>query len=188
MWIDKWNEDIEFLKETLINKHKNLFFNITRESFENNIKELKGRIEKLDYNDMKVEISRVIASIGDAHTAVKLPMNYLLPLEFYWFKEGIYVIKTLDEYKELEYCKVVEINNIPINEVLEELTEIISHENKSYLKANIVKYLQAVELLYGLMIIDDIGNCSMKFEALNGEIKTRNINSVDINKYNSYFY
>ena len=41
MWIDKWNEDIEFLKETLKNKHKNLFFNITRESFENNIKELK---------------------------------------------------------------------------------------------------------------------------------------------------
>ncbi|MBU3089422.1 peptidase S41 [Clostridium gasigenes] len=184
MWIDKWNEDIEFLKETLINKHKNLFFNITRESFENNIKELKSRIENLDYNDMKVEISRVIASIGDSHTAVKLPMNYLLPLEFYWFKEGIYVIKTLGEYKELKYSKVIEINNVPINEVLEELTEIISHENKSYLKANIVKYLQAVELLYGLMIIDDIENCSMKFEGLNGEIKTRNINSVDINKYN----
>ena len=185
IWINKWYEDIEFLKTTLMNKHKNLFFNITKEEFEEKIDDLKGIIEKLDYNDMKVEMSRIIASIGDAHTTVKLPINYVLPLEFYWFKEGIYVVKALEEYKELEYSKVIEINNVSIDEVIEELTKIISHENKSYLKANIVKYIQAVEILYGLMIIDNIENCTMKFKTLKGELKTKELNSINVAEYNS---
>lgn len=184
VWNDKWIEDIDCLKDILINKHKNLFFNITRERFEANIDNLKTIIGKLDYNDMKVEISRLVASIGDAHTAVKLPMNYLLPLEFYWFKEGIYVVKALGEYKKLEHYKVIEINNIPIAEVLDELSEIISHENSSYLKSNIVKYIQSIEVLYGLTIVDNIENCTIKFESLNGEVEIENIRSVDVINYN----
>jgi len=184
-WRDKWIEDIEFLKETLINNHKNLFFNITKKDFEERIEDFKEMIEKLDYNDMKVEISRIIASIGDAHTAIKLPINYVLPLEFYWFEEGIYIVKALDEYKELKFCRVIEINNIPINEVIDELTEIISHENKFYLKASVVKYLQAVEILYGLMIIENIENCNIKIETLDGEFKIQNVNSINISAYNN---
>lgn len=183
-WKHKWIEDIEFLKCTLIEKHKNLFFNITRKSFDEDINNLKRIIEKLDYNDMKVEISRLVASVGDAHTAVKLPTNYLLPLEFYWFNEGIYIVKALGEYKELENYKVIEINNISIDEILDELSEIISHENSSYLKANIVKYIQAIEILYGLTIVDNIENCTIKLESLNGNIKTKNIKSVDVINYN----
>ncbi|MEG2291218.1 MAG: S41 family peptidase [Clostridium sp.] len=192
-WKDKWMEDIEYLKSTLINKHKNLFFNISRGVFENNIDNLERMIDRFDYNDMKVEISRLVASVGDAHTAVKLPMNYLLPLEFYWFKEGIYVVKALGKYKYLEYYKVIEINNIEIDEVLDELSEIISHENSSYLKANIVKYIQAIEILYGLTIVDNIESCVIKFESLNGEIITENIKSVNtinytklLDNYNKY--
>lgn len=184
IWVDKWSEDIEFLKSNLIDKHKNLFFSISREVFDERIEELKEIIEKLDYNDMKVEISRVVASIGDAHTAVKLPMKYILPLEFYWFKEGIYVVKALEEYKKMEYCKVIEINNIPINKILSEVSEIISHENNSYLKANIVKYIQSIEVLYGLTIVDNIKECSIKFESLNGKVKIENIKSMDIISYN----
>lgn len=185
IWVNKWYEDIEFLKNTLVSKHKNLFFNITKEEFERKIEDLKDIVEKLDYNDMKVEISRVVASIRDAHTAVKLPINNLLPLEFYWFKEGIYIVKALEGYKELKYSKVIEINDIPIDEIIIYLTEIISHENKSYLKAHLVKYLQAIEVLYGAMIVGNTENCNIKIETLNGQVKTKNIRAIDINEYNS---
>lgn len=185
MWMDKWIEDIDLLKTVLIRKHRNLFFNITRECFEEKIQMLKNMVEELDYNDMKVEISRIVASVGDAHTAVKLPMKCVLPMEFYWFKEGIYVVHTLEEYKELEYLKVIEINNMPIKEVIDELKEIISYENISYLKFQVVKYIQAIEILYGLMIVDNIEGCSIKFETLEGEIKIENIRSIDVIEYNN---
>ncbi|MGL5352775.1 MAG: S41 family peptidase [Clostridium sp.] len=182
-WSEKWIEDINLLRDTLIKKHKNLFFNITKECFEESIDNLKNMIERLDYNDMKVEISRVVASVGDAHTAVKLPVKNILPMEFYWFKEGIYVVYALSEYKKVEFLKVIEINNMPIEEIIDELTEIISHENKSYLKANIVNYIQAIELLYGLMIVDNVDSCTIKFEDLKGEVITEKVNSIDIIKY-----
>lgn len=187
MWNKKWNEDISVLKNTLKNKHKNLFFNITKEEFEENIQNLNYIIDKLDYNDMKVEISRIIASIGDAHTTVKLPINYIIPLEFYWFKEGIYVVNTCEEYNELMYCKVVSINDNPIEDVIEELKLIISYENNWYLKSNLIKFIQCVEILYGLMIIDNIENCNIKFETLNGEFKSRSIKSIDISSFNKIF-
>lgn len=183
-WKDKWIEDIDLLSNTLVNKHKNLFFNINKVAFEESVDNLKNMVDKLDYNDIKVEISRVIANVGDAHTAVKLPVKHILPMEFYWFKEGIYVVYATQEYKKIEFLKVIEINNILIEDVIDELTEIISHENKSYLKANIVNYIQAIELLYGLMIVDNVDGCIMKFESLSGEIRTEKINSIDIGKYN----
>ncbi|MGL5087226.1 MAG: S41 family peptidase [Clostridium sp.] len=184
-WKNKWIEDIDILRNTLVSKHKNLFFNITRECFEENIDNLKNMVEKLDYNDMKVEISRVIASVGDSHTAVKLPVKYIFPMEFYWFKEGIYVVYALEEYKKIEFSKVIEINNTSIEDIIDELSQIISHENKSYLKANIVNYIQAIELLYGLMIVDNIDNCIIKFENLKGEIITQKVNSIEIIKYHN---
>lgn len=182
-WKSKWIEDIDLLRDTLTNYHKNLFFNISKGDFYENIEKLKNIIDKLDYNDMKVEISRIVASVGDAHTAVKLPMKYILPFEFYWFEDGIYVVYAVPKYKKLEHLKVIEINNMPIKEIIDELTEIISHENTSYLKANIVYYIQAIELLYGLLIVDNIDSCIMKFEGLNGEITTEKIYSIDTIKY-----
>ena len=38
---------------------------------------------------------------------------------------------------------------------MEDLSKIISHENKYFLKAQATKYLQAADVLYGLLICDD---------------------------------
>ncbi|MDZ5010895.1 peptidase S41, partial [Clostridium perfringens] len=40
-WEEKWFEDIDYLKENLIKRHKNLFFNISSEEFEEKINYLK---------------------------------------------------------------------------------------------------------------------------------------------------
>ncbi|WP_297639106.1 hypothetical protein [uncultured Clostridium sp.] len=46
------------------------------------------------------------------------------------------------------------IEGIPIDEVILELSNIISHENEFLLKAYLAKYLQGVDVLYGLCICD----------------------------------
>ena len=71
-WEKKWVEDIEYLKEELKKRHNNLFAYTAEESFNEKIENLKSMVNDLDYEEMKVEISRVVASLKDAHTSFKV--------------------------------------------------------------------------------------------------------------------
>jgi len=176
-WEEKWLEDIEFLRENLIEKHKNLFFNISRKEFDSRIDKLKSMIGGLDYEEMKVEISRVVASIGDAHTSVAFPNKYL-PIKFYWFEDGIYIIRTSEAYKNLLFKKVIAIEDVSMDKILHELSEIISFENEYFFKAQSMKYMQVAEVLYGLLISDSMDNIKITTEHNTVKVKTVNIKEL----------
>lgn len=171
-WEEKWLEDIDFLTENLEKGHNNLFFNINKEEFLKKVKKLKSMINKLDYNEMKVELARLMASIGDGHSNVIFPVNKHLPFKFYIFKEGVYIINATEKYKDLICKKVEAIEDIEIEEVLEGLKEIISYENHQLFKSKASKYLSAAEVLYGLLIIEDMDNIKLKLDSENFNIET----------------
>lgn len=177
-WEEKWIEDINYLRDTLIKNHKNLFFNISKDEFEEKIKNLKSMINELDYEEMKVEISRVIASIKDAHTAIAIPAKRYLPFKLYWFNDGIYIINTTEVHKKLLYKKVTAIDGIPINEVIDDMSQIISYENYFLFKAQCVKYMQVAEVLYGLLIIDSMESLKVRVEDDDIEINTVSFNEL----------
>lgn len=52
------------------------------------------------------------------------------------------------------FKKVIAIENIKIEKVLKELSSIISFENQYFFKSQSMKYLQIVEVLYGILIVD----------------------------------
>lgn len=164
IWNKKWVEDIDYLKEELIRNHVNLFAYIEKDEFNKKIEELKKIIDKLDYEEMKVEISRITASIRDAHTRLIFPARKFIPLKFYNFNDGVYIINSTKDYENLLFKKVIAIEDIKIKDILEELSNIISYENKYFFKAQSMKYLQIVEVLYGLLIIDDMNKIKITLE------------------------
>ncbi|MEW9097096.1 MAG: peptidase S41 [Clostridiaceae bacterium] len=177
---DKWIEDIDLLALELPKRHKNLFFHKEEREFYEEIEELKNNIDYYDSYEIAVNLGKIVASFRDAHTSLSLPVRLLYPMELYWFKDGIYVIHTLEEYKEILNCKITHINNIDIEEVVNILSEIVSYENQWLLKAQLPKYLPAVEILYGLEIIDDFGSLEFTCEDQNGSKKTLEINPLAI--------
>jgi hypothetical protein len=171
-WEERWNEDIDFLRESLCSNHKNLFFNINREKFEEKILELKTKVNELDYDEMKVEISRIVAMVKDAHTAISFPVERYIPLRFYCFVDGLYIIQVSEGYEKLLYKKVTAIEDLEINHVMQALAKIISYENKYFLKAQVAKYLQAADVLYGLLICDDKMKIKITVENETIEVET----------------
>ena len=178
-WEERWLEDIDYLKETLSKKHANLYFSVSKEKFEERVFELKSKINELDYDEMKVEISRLVAMIKDAHTAIAFPVEKYIPLKFYCFADGVYIIQVSKGYERLLYKKVVAIEDMQIDQVMEELSKIISHENKYFLKAQAIKYLQAADVLYGLLICDDKNKIKMTVE--NEIIEVATVKQTEIN-------
>lgn len=176
-WKKKWIDDIDYLKEELINNHINLFAYTKEDEFNKKIEKLKEMIDELDYEEMKVEISRVVASIKDAHTSLIFPARRFIPLKFYYFNDGVYIINSTKDYENLLFKRVIAIEDINIEEILKELYDIISFENEYLFKAQSMKYLQIVEVLYGLLIIDDMSKIKITLD--NGEYE---ISSVSIDK------
>lgn len=171
-WEEKWIQDIDYLKENLKKNHKNLFAYTDEQSFNQKIADLKKIINQLDYEEMKVEISRVVASIKDAHTSFIFPAKRFIPLKFYCFDEGIYIIDTTKEYENLIFKRVIAIEDMSIELVLKELKSIISFENQHFFKAQSMKYLQIAEVLYGLLIVDSIDKVKITTEDGSYEVVT----------------
>lgn len=171
-WNDSWNEDIDFLRDNLIKKHKKLFFNTSKEAFEEKVILLKSQINDLDFYEIKVELSRLVASIKDAHTSVAFYISKYLPFRFYFNDDGIYIIDAKLGYENLLYKKVDKIEDTSIDEVLEKLSKVVSYENEYFLKAQSMRYLQAVDILYGLLICDDIHSVKMTIEGEEVDIET----------------
>ena len=103
----RWFEDINFLSSELPKKHKNLFFQKSKEDFFNEIELIKTKIHMLTDHEIKLELAKIISSIKDAHTSIPLQVNLLLPIELYWFSDGIYVIAAPFQYKDILFRKII---------------------------------------------------------------------------------
>lgn len=179
----KWIEALDFLYRELPRRHKNLYFNMNKSDFLESIQSLKRDLPRLESNEIKVRIARIIASVGDAHTSINIPVYYLCPLEFYWFSDGIYSINTAKSDEAMLYKKITHIDGMEIDKVIEKLSTIISHENQSFLKSLLPKYLPAIELLYGLKIARNLNGLTFTFQNKKGNQEECFVNSYPFHEY-----
>lgn len=167
--LDMWQKDIDYLAEKLPKKHKNLFFKLTEEEFNNEINELKASLNSKNDDEIIMGIQKIIASAGDGHTSMNISSETIFPMELYWFEDGFYVINTSPEYKNIMYSKLKKINNEDIDSVIEKVSKIISHDNDEALKSQIPFRIEFSSVLYGLGIIDSTESAKFTFEDRSGE-------------------
>ena len=151
----KWTEDLDMLAEQLPQKHKNLFFKISQTEFQSKLEKLEGSIPGLDDDEIKVELMKILASVGDSHTQMVLHSAKIFPVKFYWFQEGIHVIYTTKDYQEILHQKLIGIEDMDIEAAIERLSSVIAFENQSQLKHRLPNLLFRLDVLYGLHIIQD---------------------------------
>src|SRR4030095_5977805 len=73
---EQWREDLEYLAKELPRRHKNAFHTISRAQFERAIAELNAAIPSLQEHEILVGLRRIIAMVGDAHTALAPQENF----------------------------------------------------------------------------------------------------------------
>lgn len=184
--IEMWEEDIDYLADQLKAKHKDIFFNISKKEFNVQINSLKDNLPNLNEDQIKVEIKKIVASIGDSHTKIKyenMDPQYGYPFRFYWFNDGIYVTNTIRDYEDSLYCKLVKIDGKEIDDIIEILTSVISYENPSWFSYTVPYYLTFTDILYGLDIITDKEKTTFTFVDDKGDLFDMNVKSVEFGKY-----
>lgn len=178
----KWKKDLSYLEEALPKKHANLFFKTSKEQFHSDISNLKNSIDKSNDDEIVAGIYKIMVSIGDAHSSAYKEFSKIYPIQFYYFKDGIYVIDSTSQYKEALYSKLVKVNGIDIEKVKQAIIPIIVAENESMIKKSIPKYLSNPEILHGIRIANETEKTVFTFENDKGETFDINIKSIDRGK------
>jgi hypothetical protein len=175
-----WSEDLDILAKQLPQRHMDLFFKISQTDFLSNLKELKEKLPGLDDDGVKVELMKIMASVGDSHTQMVLHSARIFPLKFYWFEEGLYVTYTTKEYQEILHLKLVGIEDMDIEDVIDRLSSVIAYENQSQLKHRLPNLMFRTDILSGLRIIQDKGKARFKFTDRNQRLVERTILSMSV--------
>jgi hypothetical protein len=148
-------EDIKFFKKELPKNHKNLFSKITEKEFNTMTDQLINKVDQLSNKQVFVELNKIIASAGDAHTSINYWDGYSYPLQFYILDGKVYVVNAGKEFEDMLFSQVIKINSVGIDEVTEQLRTLVSHENESWVLAMLPNYLQAPVYMYGLGILEN---------------------------------
>ncbi|MCH8905226.1 MAG: tetratricopeptide repeat protein [Bacteroidetes bacterium] len=115
-------------------------------------------------HQIKVGIAEIVALFGYGHTNLWLRDYRQIPLNLYWFEEGIYVQGVHKDYKRALRARVVKIGDMTIEKALAAIKPVLSVENDQYFKANGLFYLGTPEVLHAKRVIKNLKSVKYTFE------------------------
>lgn len=173
---ENWITDLNFLKSELPKKHKNLFFNLTKNEFENGIEKIIKQLDKDTDIETSIKLHQLIAKIGDSHTTLSTShitqKRKIIPLDFMCFNEGLFISGTIKDNYEILDKKLLSINGFKINTIIDSLKTLNVAENIALINTNSSRLLDSNILLkyfgfskpndsiYNLELSDIKGNIS----------------------------
>jgi tetratricopeptide (TPR) repeat protein len=158
--VEKWRADLRHLAEELPRRHKNLFHTMTREHFERAVKRLDDRIPQLAPHEIMVEMSRIVASVGDGHTRLGILDSKFgfrqYPIRLYLYRDGLFVQAATADYAQVVGTRVIKIGAATAEEAFKSVSEITPRDNDAGLRHSVPLRLVVPEVLHALRLIDDM--------------------------------
>jgi hypothetical protein len=173
----QWIADLEELYTHLKKDHRDIYHRTKSADFEELFIQIKNDIPSLSDQEIIVQFARFVALTNDGHTRLTLPLQEgiglsqahsktplpsdsilvfrHLPIEFYWFDDGVYIIRATEQYQNLIGQKVLKINETPIEEALKNVRKIAHYDNESGYKLIAPSRLAILEVLQALNIVTD---------------------------------
>lgn len=170
-----WKADIEYLRLQLPDRHLNLFSKWNKAAYDSSLNEIEARLPHLNNLQVAIQLQQAVARCGDSHTSLSwgqfLNPKKLLPLETWWFDDGLYVVQTLPTHAVLLGKRLKKINGHPVETIIDSLSSLMTVDNHATLISRTPYLLQKAELLQYFGFIDS-AVVTLEFQALNDSIHT----------------
>ncbi len=146
-----WESDLDYLAVQLPQQHYNLFTVHDRQYFIDGTNTIKSESKTLNDFQMALRIQQFLAGFGDSHTMLgfnkMLDNNQILPLHLLWLSDGIYILHTTPENKELLGRRILAINNYPVDIIADSISTLITADNKAIVKSVVPGYIPYIQML-----------------------------------------
>jgi hypothetical protein len=182
----RWRQDVRYLGTQLPRLHVDAFHATSQEEFERAIAGLDAAIPTLSDIEIVLEIVRIVASIGDAHTRAVPPSSMALnlyPLRLRWLKDGLYVTGAAEAYQDAVGAKVVQVGDTPVEDVFDAAAPFVSHETETGLRDGVWLYLLCPDILQAMDILADTQLGRYTFERPDGTRFALDLRAVSADEY-----
>ena len=137
--------------------------------------------------DLLSHLHKTTAKLEDGHSYVT-PFQFFdrsryIPLQGHLFDDGFYILKTSSEYNSCKGLKLVEINGIPIQDVISIIRNRSGAENQWNAYSRLNFYLFSVSFLEYIGITDNNRDLIWTFENPDGELVKKNFHSEPFLNY-----
>lgn len=186
--VEVWKQDIEFYKSELEKNHIDLYNTISKEVFEEEINQIKSKVNSKSDTEIILDLMRLTRKIGDGHTSFSLGglETHLFPIEVFYVDGDWRVIKVSEEHKHLLGKKLVQIDDQAIATVVKEVSQVAQYvENQHSEIVRTGDYMMIAELLNGLGLTKDILSAEFSFIDDNGIESKTEISAINKEKYYS---
>jgi hypothetical protein len=128
-----WRYDLAVLASEVRRKGFLVHRPVTPEQFDAKLRELRDAVPKLTDAQAVLALVKLMTFLGDGHTTV-LPggenaaFRTALPVQFYWFAEGLFVISADPKHKDLLGAQVLQLDGRPASDVLDAMAPYVSRD------------------------------------------------------------
>ncbi|MEX2963840.1 hypothetical protein [Microbulbifer sp. TYP-18] len=171
---DAWANDLQFLLSEIKRLHVDPYHSVSAEELELKVKLIVEKIPKLSDEQIVFQFMELLASVGNGHNFI-VPTNSLkgaftrLPVQFYWFNDGIYIVRASDRYRHLIGRKIISVENIPVEQVMERIEKVNARDNEMQQYWLGPYYLAIPEVLKGLNVVSDTKSIALALVDENGK-------------------
>lgn len=181
--------DLDYLCQELEARHKNLYFNITKEEFLRQAEKIRRQLPTMTEADYYYALCSLISRIGDAHTAAHITTFEIpqspLAYEMSMFEGKWHLLRVLPEHQAYLGYQVTAINHVPIEKVQELAKSLISYENEVYLLGAFPQVAGVLEALQYLGVVPpaETGITLQIMEDAGSPTQTISIPALSIDQY-----
>jgi len=172
---DQWREDVRFLQQTVHDSYSFLFKKISQEDWDAQVEELYQAIPEMQPHEVVAGIGRLVAAFGWGHTDIGLKGILVefnrVPLNLYWFKDGIYVEGSHKDYESLLGARILKVEGVDVLDALDAVKPLTPVENEQFFKAYGIDFLLVPEALHAQRVTGELKKTVTLTAEKNGEVK-----------------
>ncbi|MCA9757802.1 MAG: hypothetical protein KDA27_18570 [Candidatus Eisenbacteria bacterium] len=170
-----WRVDLAYLDRRVRETHWSPFRVLPESEWEAELRALSDAVSTLDDSAVVARLMKLVARIGDGHTAVWPWSNggwHVVPAEFYAFTDGLFVLAAAPEYEDAVGGRVVRIGDVSVEEALSRAESVSPRDNPMTLRWIAPRLLSVLEVLEGLEITEGVDGLDVEIEGPTGSRRT----------------
>jgi hypothetical protein len=167
-----WTEDLRVLAAELERRHPDLHHVLPAQEFSDELARLRASIPHRDDAALTLDLVRLVASLGDAHTTVSADFQALgfhrLPLSLYLFDDGVYIHDADAHLARLVGARVRAIHGHGVDTVAARLAPFVAHENEAGLGLLLPGQMVLAEVLLAAGLGERVDSIALDLDTPDG--------------------
>ena len=172
---ERWSRDLDHLAEEAARMHPLWREGDRAERFSKQVEAVRRQIDELSDEQMLLAIDPLLVVLGDGHShrgnRGSVPASPRLPLQFYFFADGLYVIDAAEPYRDLIGCRVERFGQVATADVEKRLESVVSRDNPMGIRSVGPLLLVDTARLASLGIIEAAGPVTLAVTDRDGQVR-----------------